>query len=120
MSWWVYLEDDDGAVEVKRHQEGGTYALGGLDRAELNVTYNYGRVFELGAAAAGVPWEGFREELDGKAARATLVKLRALVERLGTHKFDDYWAPTPGNAGAALDLLRSWAEQHPDAVWRVS
>jgi hypothetical protein len=45
MSWWVYLEDDGETVSVARHAEGGTYAIGGIKRAELNVTYNYGQHF---------------------------------------------------------------------------
>lgn len=46
MSWWVYLNGEDGEpVEVERHAEGGTYAVGGVPKAELNVTYNYGTYY---------------------------------------------------------------------------
>ena len=27
--------------------EGGTFALGGISEAELNVTYNYGKIFNF-------------------------------------------------------------------------
>lgn len=52
MSYWVYLENSDGPVEVESHSDGGTYALGGTTDAELNVTYNYGWLFRAAASIA--------------------------------------------------------------------
>jgi hypothetical protein len=106
MSYWIYLEDEDGPVEVERHAEGGTYAIGGVDCAEVNVTYNYARHFDFRA-------------LNQKQAKETLPILEVAVHELGTERSDDYWEPTPGNAGAAVALLRDWARQRPDAVWDV-
>lgn len=31
-----------------------------------------------------------------------------------------YWKSTPGNAGYMLNILLSWAKQHPNARWSVS
>ena len=40
MSWNIYLEVDGEIVLVDHHEgEGGTYQVGGTDKAELNVTY---------------------------------------------------------------------------------
>ena len=114
MSWWVYLNDPEtgGSVEVPAHEEGGTYQLGGADRAELNVTYNYGKVYAL---------VGFKlRDLHGRRALLTIPDLRRASSRLGTRRYSDYWAPTPGNAGHALSVLLGWAEANPDAVWDVS
>jgi len=93
-------------VEVSLHEEGGTYAIGGTNDAELNVTYNYARYF---------PWR----DLDGKTGAETETLLRAACAELGTTRDPDYWAATPGNAGHALSVLLGWAEAHPDGVWRV-
>lgn len=115
MSWWVHLvgpsavPDQDGeGVVVERHSEGRTYALGGTNTAELNVTYNYGKHFR------------FEETLhENKASEVTPI-LEEAVQRLGTKRDSDYWNPTPGNVGYACSILLAWAKQHPDAVFRVS
>lgn len=116
MSWWVYLEGKDGvAVSVDNHSEGGTYAIGGVGAAELNVTYNYGGIFH--AAFDGL---GFRDALHGKKAKDVTPLLKRACAKLGNQPSDDYWESTEGNAGHALAVLYGWALQHPDAVFRVS
>lgn len=107
MSWWVYLERAGETVDVPPHTEGGTFAMGGIDRAELNVTYNYRDLFDF-------------DKLHGKKALDTVDVLRSAVARLGTERHTDYWKPTSGNAGYAASILLRWAEVYPDAVWRVS
>lgn len=118
MSWWVTLgtKGDDGEVEavvVERHTEGGTYAVGGTNYAELNVTYNYGRVYRRVAGGNLV------DMLDGKRAGDTIELMEKAVGVLGTERYADYWEPTDGNAGAALATLLGWARQYPDAIWQV-
>lgn len=114
MSYDVYLEDAEGCVlEVESHSEGGTYAIGGLPEAHLNITYNYGECYSL--------FEFSIRNLDGKTAAETVEQLDDLVGKLGTRQYhNDYWAPTPGNAGYALSILAKWAKQHPDGLWSVS
>lgn len=125
MSWWVYLypgdsterEQQDSAVEplaVERFSEGGTQMMGGNDRAELNVTYNYGRRFR--EAFDGLH---FKDALHNQRAEAVTALLQRGVECLGTETDDDYWASTPGNAGAALALLLAWAKRHPTGVFVI-
>ena len=36
------------------------------------------------------------------------------------YDFDDYWAPTPGNAKTALQKLLKLAEMAPDGIWSVA
>lgn len=120
MSWWAYLRapDEAEAVEVVRHEDGGTYALGGIERAELNVTYNYGAHFRDAipeAEGSGI----LVLLLDGKTGAETVPVLRRIVDHCGTERDKDYWEPTPGNAGYAAALMLAWAELHPEAVWDV-
>lgn len=109
MSYWITLGDakTDDPVSVDRHEEGGTCVLGGTSEATINVTYNYGRFFRF-------------PDLDGRTGQATEMLLRSAAAELGTSKDKDYWAATPGNAGATVVVLLGWAEQYPDAVWRVT
>ena len=112
MSYSVWLKDDkNGIVEVEDHQEGAIFALGGSNLAEMNITYNYSKVYCL------FDWKP--RELDGKRARDTIPKLQEMVDKLGTRQYKDYWAPTPGNAGHAVNVLLQWAKQYPDATWKV-
>lgn len=141
MSWWVYLEDREAdpwcsfnpnvefkplyegdvrcnvpcypAVSVDSHSEGGTYVMGGIGSAELNVTYNYSPLLydALGFS--------FRELTD-KQAHEVIRPLEQAVDKLGLAWDSNYWAATPGNAGRALATLLSWARQHPSAYFRVS
>lgn len=148
MSWDICLNDEDGQpVEVEQHEEGGTFALGGTTRAELNITYNYGALVRLAAKAVGydlITGMAKREDnesvfslllltydfsedavnaLPGKTGEDTKDILRAMYEALGGGRYsrhEDYWAPTPGNVAHALDILATWAEQHPNATWSVS
>ena len=114
MSWDIALQVDGESVPVDHHEgEGGTYEVGGTDRAELNVTYNYSEVTKL------VDFH-FRDKLNGRLAGRTIALLRTVVERLGTVRSEDYWAPTPGNAGHAANILLGWARTYPEATWRVT
>jgi len=45
--------------------------------------------------------------------------LKRVVDKLGVKRFENYWAPTPGNAGYAASILLRWAKQYPDYVWEV-
>jgi hypothetical protein len=107
MSWDIYLEKNSVVVEVDCHTEGGTYVLGGTSEGVLNVTYNYRNQYHFGL-------------LHGERAGDTIESLRDAVNRLGTDRDKNYWAPTPGNAGYACSILLKWARSHPSAVWRVS
>lgn len=107
------IEDENEVFEVEPHREGSLVTLGGSTTAEMTVTYNYLEVTHL------VGFH-FRDDLDGKVAKDTIPILEKVVEKLGTHRYKDYWAPTPGNTGAIANTLLSWAKQHPHGVWEVS
>ena len=113
MSYDVRLKDAEtgetlDAGEV--FQEGGTQAVGGTSECDLNITYNYAEVFG-----------GLVSDLDGEPANGTLPRLREFVAKWGhLRPYErDYWAPTPGNAVAAIKRLLMFAERHPNGIWEV-
>ena len=110
MSYDVYLlKNKEGEpLKVPRFEEGGTYAVGGINEAHLNVTYNYSKLFSVS------------EELDGKTAEDTIPILEKAVFKFGTVRTKDYWEPSPGNVGYACNILLGWARLYPDAIWEVS
>jgi len=86
-----------------------------MDEAELNITYNYSPLYyKCLDADHGLRW------LHGKQAKDCIKKLQEAVEALGVRQYKDYWAPTLGNAGHALDVLLGWAKLHPEAIFLVS
>ena len=116
MSWDVYLtHGGETTLKVPLHQEGGTYALGGTNAAELNITYNYSPYYYTHLdEEKGLRW------LDGQIAKDTIDRLQSAVEELGVVRDSDYWRQSPGNAGYALNILLSWARLHPEGVWIVN
>lgn len=116
MSWDIYLRNGDDLATVERHEDGGTYVVGGTTEAHLNVTWNYGEVIYRMGLFDGA---GLKEFLHGKQAADVIPALEDAVKRLGTFRYRDYWAPTPGNTGYALNILLIWARQHPTAVFEV-
>ncbi len=109
MNHWVYLQDKENkTLPAEKHEEGGTYAVGGVSEAEINVTYNYSKLFSV------------KKELDGKTGAETLPVLKDAVARFGVERDNDYWSPTEGNVGYMCEILRRWAEKNPEGVWHVS
>ena len=100
-------------VKVDRHEEGGTYAVGGIEEASLNVTYNYAEFFysSIFDPEKGIRW------LYGKKAKDCIDRLSVAVMALGTEQDSDYWKATPRNAGYALYILLTWAKKWPEAVF---
>lgn len=93
-------------------QEGGTQAIGGTTACDFNVTYNYVEHFRDTMGPKGV------RTIYGMTGAEALPILRQAIETLGTELDTDYWAPTAGNAGAALARLASFAEKFPNGVFR--
>ena len=113
MSWDITLGKTK-PVEVDSHSEGGTYAMGGIDAAELNITYNYSKhYYNWLDKKEGLRW------LADKPARETIKRLQRAVDALGTYRDKNYWLGTQGNAGYALSILLQWAIAHPNAKWIV-
>jgi len=116
MSWYVYLKGaEDECVAVDSFDEGGTRPIGGSTEACLNITYNYSWFYyHFLDKKDGLEW------LDGKKAQRALPRLRKACTALPNKPWQDYWAPTPGNAGHAMAILLKWAESHPRARFQVN
>jgi hypothetical protein len=104
VSYDIELLDEQGKVlhlSGRHTRRGGTYEMGGSTRAWLNVTYNYSKFYYEHID----PEKGIRLLYGMKGSEAAPI-LKSAIEKLGTERDEDYWAETPGNAGAALqDLL---------------
>ena len=129
MSYDVRFVDAEGEdIPLEHDFRGGTYAIGGSATAELNITYNYARIFERVLNTArpesafdkmfgGTKQSGIRA-LYGATAQAIIPRLEAATAMLTGDRGPDYWAPTEGNARAALlDLLAIARAVPPDAVF---
>lgn len=118
MSWDVRFVDPVSKETVylseSHHLAGGTLAVGGTREAWLNITYNYGGLFRKHLHTDGLAG------LSGKTPDQMIPLLDKAIDVLGTYTSDNYWDPTPGNAGAALTALRQLARlvrlDHPTAI----
>lgn len=115
MSYDVSLVNEDGPVTVNEYQEGGRYVLNGTYQAVKSITFNYSW-FYYNILDPVVGLKG----LDGQRAGDCIDKLEEAVNTLGTQQYTgNPFAPTPGNAGHALNILLTWAKEHPDATFTV-
>lgn len=116
MSYDCYLVDKDKNVIIldkSFDRAGGTYAIGGINEAWLNVTYNYGPIFKkvLGYSL---------NDLDGKCVKDTLPDLENAIDFLSEDdKTNNYWDATEYNAKRALKDLVYLAKHKPDAFWYI-
>lgn len=140
MSYDVSLRDaETGAIlTTDSHTEGGTIVVGGTNECVLNITYNYSEVYSMVTVFVDhQPTTFWRKVgmlmshdfgrdsyfsiklLHGRKAKGTVPWLTKVVRLLGDKPYEDYWAPTPGNAGHAAAVLLKWALEHPEGVWDV-
>lgn len=116
MSYDLHLADPvTGEVlcaQAPHQMAGGTYVLGGTDRLELNVTYNYGaHIRDALGDERGI------RALYGLTGAESLPLLDRGIAALDDDAAEDYWAATEGNAKRALCQLRALAQLRPDGVW---
>lgn len=97
-------------LDAPHHMRGGTYAMGGTDRAALNITYNYSRFYR----ALG---ENGIRSLYGKTGAESVATLTQAIAVLGDDVSENYWDATEGNAKRALTQLLALAQMRPDGVW---
>ena len=76
MSWWVYLEQKGTNLSVENFAEGGTYAIGGQEMPELNITYNYGKFYGLIDSEKGLLW------IHRKKAKTCIPRLEKAIKEL--------------------------------------
>lgn len=114
MSYDIKLQDAvTGEVldlDSVHHMRGGTYEIGGTTKAELNITYNYGKHYRV------LGEQGVRE-IYGTTGAESIPMLKNAIDVLGDDVHDNYWEPTEGNAKRALVQLLALAQMRPDGVW---
>lgn len=122
MSYDIYLKHpitgDNLHLDNPHQMKGGTYARGGTTECHLNITYNYGALWNK---AFGDDNESIRKysirDLYGKFGHESIPILEKAISRLGDDVDNDYWKPTEGNVKAALIQLLTLAKLRPDGVW---
>ena len=119
MSYNMSIVDEKGHIvrlKEKHNLRGGTYAVGGEEYATFNITYNYSEVYAL------LCGPDFIKNLDGMTIQESIGVLMYAISKLGTSDpyERDYWAPTLGNARAALEALLTLAESVDGGYWHVS
>jgi hypothetical protein len=133
MSYDLRLVDENGSTfsMPESHHEGGTMPIDGYTESDFNITYNYGWFYyQCLDKDNGLRW------LYGKTGKETIERLAKAIIELGTNlyfrlpelkrldeitkedRIYDYWCPTPGNAGAALEPLLSAAKEFPHGIWK--
>lgn len=114
MSYDICLRDSTGNVlesDEPHDIAGGTYAVGGTTRAEIDITYNYAPTFYALLGDRSI------RSIYGMTGADSLPVLKAAADKLSGERGGDYWASTDGNVKAALlDLVRL-AEMFPAGVW---
>jgi hypothetical protein len=117
MSYDICLKDVVTGETLKAdsvHQiAGGTYALGGTQYLELNITYNYAGIINR-VLPGGI------RGLHGKLAVDTIPELTSAISQLSNDVDDNYWTATEGNVKRALNGLLALAKIRPDGAWYVS
>lgn len=117
MSYDIYLSDPDTdeviIFDAKHDIQGGTYALGGTNKAELNITYNYAEYYYKHLNSG----KGIRS-LYGMTGEKAIPILEDAIKKLGTKTDKDYWKSTSGNAGSALQGLLTFAKLRPDGIFK--
>ncbi len=131
MSYDISLIDpitkEDLILDTPHQMKGGTYCVGGDNRAHLNITYNYSEHFQRAFGDENVElsnWDkmfgggktGIRK-LYGMSGADSIPLLRKAIELLGNDVSDNYWKATEGNSKKALLQLLALAKMRPDGVW---
>lgn len=113
---------------------GGTFVFGGTNEAWLNVTWNYGRWYNLDGVFPdmGENRRGIRSiyDLTGVESIPVLKRAISVLESLDGDISNEerrdheesgatgYWMPTRANAIKPLYQLLAFAEMRPDGVWK--
>jgi hypothetical protein len=115
MEYDIYLKGKNGhTLKVKAFSEGGTRRIveGGETNAWVSVTYNYSKYFyDTIDSELGIRW------IYGKKGSECIQRLESSLKQLGMKRDNDYWKPTPGNAGVIVALLLDWCKQKPEGIF---
>jgi hypothetical protein len=95
------------------HQiKGGTYQMGGTDKAKLNITYNYSPFYYKFLGKKGI------RTIYGLTGAESIPLFKKAISNLKDDVDADYWKATEGNAKKALFGLLTFARLRPDGIWQ--
>jgi hypothetical protein len=116
MSYDIEILDNNGQVmKLKnKHQiKGGTYCIGGMCEAWINITYNYHKFYKALWGEDGI------KSLNGVNSGDCIPMLEKAVKKLGLKKENNYWKATKGNAGGALNRLLHLCKLFPSGTLSI-
>lgn len=126
MGFDVSLQMNGQSVQVESHTHGSIYVVGGTTDAEMSVTYNYSHLWPIllgrkpDSMTEDNPGYGLAPWIHGKKAADCQRLFEEAIEKWKAQlPYQDYWAPTIGNALAVIKVLHEWGTQYPDAVWVI-
>ena len=115
MSYDIYLLDPVTNERIEfdfyHHCTGGTYQVGGTNKAWLNITWNYAKYYYQYFGEKGI------RTIYGMTGAESIPLLQSAIKKLGNGTNPDYWTATEGNAKAPLLQLVAFAQMRPDGVW---
>ena len=115
MSYDIYLQEpitkEDIEFDCPHFMKGGTYEIGGTQKAWLNITYNYSKHYHRTMGEEGI------RTIYGMTGAESIPILKSAIEQLGDDVTNNYWDGTEGNAKHALLKLVALAEMRPDGIW---
>lgn len=136
MSYDIYLSDpvtkEPLLLDAPHQITGGTYAIGGTQKAWLNVTYNYARWYLMeGVFPEQNELKGIRSIYGLTGAESIPVLKNAIsvleqstldlsaeeIAKFKAHGSTGYWMPTRTNAIKPLYGLLAFAQLRPDGIW---
>ncbi len=107
MSYDITLADENGACQIARHEEGGTYRLGGTTEAHLNCTYNYAPFYYAHLdTEKGIRW------LYGKTGAECVPRLEAAIAAIAVDT--DLAATQRASVEEGRRKARAWLDENPD------
>lgn len=116
MSYDIYLKDPktNEVYELSNphHMKGGTYCIGGTDKATFNITYNYSKILCDILGEKGI------RTIYGMSGYNSLPILSEAMSKLTDDPYEvEYWTQSEGNVRIALLSLIILAKQCLDGIW---
>lgn len=117
--------------EIPHQMKGGTFAIGGTQEMDLNITYNYADWYYR-PGVFSIEGRGGIRHIYGLTGAESIPVLKGAIKALEECKEDisdeereeceeqgatGYWMPTRENAIKRICQLLAFAQMRPDGIW---